>query len=60
MSAYLDCYEVLGFYGSPYWEIYPYDNGIYRCNINETDELVDVIIESINNQILNNKKETQI
>ena len=44
-DVYLDCYDELGYFGSPYWEIYPYDNDVYRCGINETEELLQRISE---------------
>ena len=56
VSVYLDCYEILGIYGSPYWEIYPYiDGDTYRCGINEIDELLQVITKSIDKQITREK-----
>lgn len=27
VSVYLDCYDLLGFVGKPYWELYPAKNG---------------------------------
>ena len=51
VSVYLDCYDSLGYVGVPYWEIYPYDDDdTFRCGINETDELINAIRESINEQ----------
>lgn len=49
VSVYLDCYDVLGYFGSPYWEIYPDvagDNA--RFAIGETTQLLDAIRESLN------------
>ena len=54
VSVYLDCYDLLGYYGEPYWEIYPYNEDIYRCGMNETDELIKAITHSIDNQISSN------
>lgn len=48
ISVYLDCYDKLGFYGSPYWEIYPDENGdCHRCGINEVDELLEEIEKAL-------------
>ena len=56
MSVYLDCYDSIGRYGSPYWEIYPYNDeaSTYRCGIKETEKLLGVIEESIQRQNLVN------
>lgn len=43
ISVYLDCYDVLGSFGAPYWEIYPYENGTYRVAMNDTEELMKSI-----------------
>lgn len=51
VSVYLDFYDMLGYYGSPYWEIYPYKDGdTYRCGLNDTDELLEAIEESLEKQ----------
>src|SRR5690625_2567551 len=52
VSVYLDCYEELGFFGGePYWELYPdVDGDIYRCGIDEVEELVKRIVKSIESQ----------
>jgi len=48
VSIYLDCYENLGFYGGkPYWEVYPYNDDTFRCGINDTDELLNAITQSL-------------
>ena len=51
ISVYLDCYNILGIYSfdklEPYWEIYPYDGDIYRCGMNETNELLKHIEEAL-------------
>lgn len=54
VSVYLDCYDALGYYGEPYWEIYPYNEDVYRCRMNDIDELIEVITLSIDNQISSN------
>lgn len=47
VSVYLDWYERLGFYGEPYWEVYPYKGDVYRCKLNETDKLIKAIKRSL-------------
>lgn len=47
VSVYLDCYENLGFFGGPHWEIYPDkfgDNS--RFAMNDTEALITAIEES--------------
>lgn len=51
VSVYLDCYDTLGFFGQPYWEVYPYDGDVYRCEMNNTEELLKAIRESITQQL---------
>jgi len=54
VSVYLDCYERLGsFGGKPYWEIYPYDEDVYRIDMNDTEQLIDRIRESFRQQKAN-------
>lgn len=43
VSVYLDCYNLLGMYGGPYWEIYPYEGDTFRCDINDTNKLIKAI-----------------
>lgn len=50
VSVYLDCYEILGCYGSPYWEVYPIEGDVERFGINEVERLVDAISRSITEQ----------
>lgn len=50
ISVYLDCYDLLGCFGAPYWEVYPYphqesDTGHWyldtaRCAMSDTDGLI--------------------
>ena len=47
VSVYLDCYDNLGGVGEPYWEIYPYDGDIYRCKMDNVDELITAIKHSV-------------
>jgi hypothetical protein len=52
-SVYLDCYSQLGGWDIPYWEVYPYDGDTFRCEMNETDKLIEAIeisLNEINNQ----------
>lgn len=51
VSVYLDCYESLGIFGEPYWEIYPYFEDVFRCPMKSTDELLGAISRSIDNQL---------
>jgi len=43
VSVYLDCYDMLGIMGEPYWEVYPYEGDVGRCAINQMDELFRMI-----------------
>ena len=50
-SIYLDCHERLGMWDGPYWEVYPDTpdgNDTFRCDMNEVDELLKAIRQSIN------------
>ncbi len=47
ISVYLDCYDVLGCVGKPYWEAYPIEEDTFRCGINEIDELKKAIMEEL-------------
>ena len=47
VSVYLDCYDMLGYFGEPYWEIYPYGDDVYRVAMNDTKELLEKIKEII-------------
>lgn len=47
VSIYLDCYDILGYFGSPYWEIFPYKDGVGRCEMNDTALLLSMIKESL-------------
>lgn len=50
ISIYLDCYDNLGnMGGKPYWEIYPYNGDVYRCLLNETEDLLKNIQYAIDN-----------
>ena len=47
ISVYLDCYDRLGYVGEPYWEIYPYQDDVFRCLMNEIPELIAAITEAL-------------
>lgn len=47
VSVYLDGYDVLGIEGEPYWEVYPHDNDVFRCGMNDIDALLKAISDSI-------------
>lgn len=56
VSVYLDCYDMAGYMGKPYWEIYPDIHGnANRFWLNETDELLASIAESLADQIAKQK-----
>lgn len=50
VSVYLDCYDRLGSYGEPYWEIYPCKPDTYRCPMNEVDDLLEAIDYGLKNR----------
>jgi hypothetical protein len=47
VSVYLDCYDNLGCYGSPYWEVYPCEGDCFRCDMDDTKSLLNAITKSI-------------
>lgn len=47
VSVYLDCHDILGIYGNPYWEVYPYHGDIARCDMNAVEELLENITEAL-------------
>lgn len=47
VSVYLDCYGMLGSCEEPYWEIYPHADGCFRCEMNDTEALLNAISESL-------------
>lgn len=51
VSIYLDCYDQAGCVGQPYWEIYPIDGDCARYMMNEVDDLVKGIQQSLDEQI---------
>ena len=50
VSVYLDCYDRLGCYGSPYWEVYPHEEDVFRCDISDTESLLNAITHSLSEQ----------
>lgn len=47
ISVYLDCYDQLGIFGAPYWEVYPVDMDTERHGINETKSLLESIAKGL-------------
>ena len=47
VSVYLDCYDRLGYYGSPYWEVYPHEGDVFRCDMSDTESLLNAITHSL-------------
>lgn len=48
VSIYLDCYDVLGCYGEPYWEVYgSNDRDVRRCEMKDTSTLINLISDSL-------------
>lgn len=44
VSIYLDCYDCLGYFGEPYWEIYPAPNeSTERFSMNDIDEMIEAV-----------------
>lgn len=49
-SVYLDCYDLLGCYGSPYWEVYEINGDVFRCGIDDFDEAIEAIKREISGE----------
>jgi hypothetical protein len=45
VSVYLDCYDRIGFFGAPYWEVYPYHGDVGRCRMADIDKLLEMIAD---------------
>ena len=45
-SVYLDCFDRLGCYGEPYWEVYPVGDDVGRCPMADVESLVSLINKS--------------
>ena len=50
VSVYLDGYDILALVGEPYWEVYPHKGDVYRCAMNDVDDLIMAIQESLDEQ----------
>jgi hypothetical protein len=46
-SVYLDCYDRLGYFGAPYWEVYPIDNDVARAPMEDVPGLLELIRQSL-------------
>jgi hypothetical protein len=44
-SVYLDVRDSLGCVGSPYWEVYPYHDDIFRCPREDVTALLEAIAD---------------
>lgn len=44
-SIYLDSREALGYYGGPYWEVYPVQGDVGRCDREDAEELMKMIAD---------------
>ena len=48
VSVYLDCYDNLGFFGRPHWELYPsVDGNNIRFDMHDTESLLEEIAKSL-------------
>jgi hypothetical protein len=50
VSVYADFDESLGYYGEPYWEIYPYSGDTWRGPLADGEGLIDAISTAIGQQ----------
>jgi len=48
ISVYLDCYERLGCFGAPYWEMYPYKDDVARFALDDAENLIAAIDKQFN------------
>ena len=46
VSVYLDGYDLLGYFGEPYWEVYPHKGDVFRCALYDVDSLLEAIGEA--------------
>jgi len=53
VSVYLDCYDVLGYYGSPYWEVSPHLGDTQRISMDNVDGLLKTIEECFSEKSVN-------
>jgi hypothetical protein len=47
VSVYLDTKDVLGYFGSPYWEAYPIGDDVARFPLDDTKGLVEAIVTQL-------------
>lgn len=47
VSVYLDCYDFLGSFGEPYWEVCPVGDDVYRCKMNDVESLMKAIKQGL-------------
>lgn len=47
ISVYLDCYDMLGMYGEPYWEVYPVNGDVERIKMSDVKELIATIKKAL-------------
>jgi hypothetical protein len=47
ISIYLDCYDYLGYFKEPYWEVYPVSDDTERFRMNDTDGLIKSIAKAL-------------
>lgn len=50
-SIYLDSRESLGYYGGPYWEVYPFREDVGRCKRSDVDGLLAMIADTTEGKI---------
>ena len=48
LSIYLDCYDELGYFGEPYWELYPHKGDVARFKMKDITGLKRAIRNEIN------------
>ena len=51
VSVYFDVDNKLGYYDTPYWEAYPYEDDVFRCSFGEEDLLLKAIEKSLDDQL---------
>lgn len=60
VSVYLDCYEMLGYFGEPYWEMYPnIVGGVSKFPMSDVDSLLENIDKSVQHQLKRVEKEVE-
>lgn len=47
VSVYLDCYDILGHFGEPYWEVYPHNDDVARCPMKDVSALLGLIEQGL-------------